>query len=365
MLQGTDPFRMPPIMVVLTVAAFTAFACSKATVETEASGTLAPTTATSTPETPAPPAAVDPPKAAVGAAKKTPAPATIAKDTGPQETLDAMRALVAAGKIRELSPYFTAPMKKRYPRIRESDARLFFGATITYGEPSQNGGVCVFNRDGKGRPFAAVFFKEGTSWRFDLDISMKYKQANRGPKDPLNKAVGLVEVLDGIPGIGDTLYSIITTKQGEFKCRLLTKAAPVTVANFVGLARGLRGYLDLKTKAWTKGKFYDGLVFHRVLPRFMIQGGCPLGNGTSGPGYDISDEFEEGLVFDKPGLLAMANSGPNTNGSQFFITEVATPWLNYRHTIFGECEPTGLVQKIAALGGKPPTTIESISFLRE
>ena len=366
MLKGTRPIRSSSLFLAMALAAFVAAACAETTVDAPAPKTPSAVKSASPAKTPPATKAVEKAKAPdVAPAKVAPAPKAEAATLGPQETFDAMRALVASGKTRELSPFFTTVMKKKFPRIRESDAKTFFGAGVTYSKPKLNGGVAVFDRKAKGRPFAAVLFKEGKSWRFDLEISMKYKQANRGAKHPLNKAIDLVEALNGIPGIGDTLYSIITTNRGEFKCRMLTKAAPLTVANFVGLARGLRGYLDVKTKAWTKGKFYDGLVFHRVLPRFMIQGGCPLGSGTSGPGYNIPDEFEDGLVFDSPGLLAMANSGPNTNGSQFFITEVPTAWLNYRHTIFGVCEPAGLVQKIAAMGTKPPTTIESISFLRE
>jgi peptidyl-prolyl cis-trans isomerase A (cyclophilin A) len=108
------------------------------------------------------------------------------------------------------------------------------------------------------------------------------------------------------------------------------------VQNFVGLANGTKRWVDLKTKAWTHRRFYDGLTFHRVIPDFMIQGGDQLGNGKGTPGYKFKDEFSPDLTFDKPGKLALANAGPNTNGSQFFITTVPTPHLNNHHTIFGE-----------------------------
>lgn len=125
------------------------------------------------------------------------------------------------------------------------------------------------------------------------------------------------------------LFAILTTEKGEIALELSYKETPMTVTNFVGLAEGT---LDA-----AKGKpFYDGLKFHRVISDFMIQGGDPKGNGTGGPGYKFPDEFVEGKIFDKPGKLAMANSGPGTNGSQFFITHVPTDWLNYKHTIFGE-----------------------------
>ena len=131
-------------------------------------------------------------------------------------------------------------------------------------------------------------------------------------------------------------YAILETSQGSMVCRLFEKEAPQTVANFVGLAEGTREFSDPLTGKKTKRPFFDGLAFHRVIPDFMIQGGCPLGNGTGGPGYHFADEFHPSLRHDGPGKLSMANSGPGTNGSQFFVTVAATPWLDNRHTIFGE-----------------------------
>ena len=131
-------------------------------------------------------------------------------------------------------------------------------------------------------------------------------------------------------------YAILETSQGSMVCRLFEKEAPQTVANFVGLAEGTREFSDPLTGKKTKRPFFDGLAFHRVIPDFMIQGGCPLGNGTGGPGYKFADEFHPSLRHDGPGKLSMANSGPGTNGSQFFVTVAATPWLDKRHTVFGE-----------------------------
>ncbi|HUU12256.1 MAG TPA: peptidylprolyl isomerase [Terriglobia bacterium] len=146
------------------------------------------------------------------------------------------------------------------------------------------------------------------------------------------------------------LYATFETPQGDITVQLFPDRAPKTVANFVGLACGTVEYVDAKTRQRTKGRFYDGLTFHRVIPKFMIQGGCPLGNGTGGPGFQFEDEFTKGLEFDRPGMLAMANSGPNTNGSQFFITVAATKWLNSRHTIFGEVvEGQNVVEKVCAV----------------
>ena len=126
------------------------------------------------------------------------------------------------------------------------------------------------------------------------------------------------------------------TNHGDITFLLFGDQAPTTVANFVGLASGTKEYADPKTGAKTTGKFYDGLSFHRVIDGFMIQGGCPLGTGTGGPGYKFADEFHPDLVFNKPYLLAMANAGPGTNVSQFFITVGPQPHLNRKHTIFGE-----------------------------
>jgi peptidyl-prolyl cis-trans isomerase A (cyclophilin A) len=126
------------------------------------------------------------------------------------------------------------------------------------------------------------------------------------------------------------------TNHGDIVLNLFEDHAPQTVANFAGLATGTREYADPSTGARTTGRFYDGLTFHRIINGFMIQGGCPLGTGTGGPGYTFGDEFHPELSFNRPYLLAMANAGPGTNGSQFFITVGPTPHLNRKHTIFGE-----------------------------
>ncbi|HVR64851.1 MAG TPA: peptidylprolyl isomerase [Polyangia bacterium] len=173
-------------------------------------------------------------------------------------------------------------------------------------------------------------------------------RAQGGDDDPAKGHFTLDEAVKGVPGPPKgTLTATIETTQGKFKCELYEKQAPVTVANFVGLARGLRPWKDPKTGQWVKRPFYDGLIFHRVIPGFMIQGGDPLGVGTGNPGYRFEDEFSPDLKFDKPALLAMANAGPATNGSQFFITEGTPAHLTGRHTIFGACDPLSLVTTIA------------------
>jgi peptidyl-prolyl cis-trans isomerase A (cyclophilin A) len=134
----------------------------------------------------------------------------------------------------------------------------------------------------------------------------------------------------------NTLTATLRTNRGTVLVRLFPDYAPKTVRNFVELAEGTREWTDPATHQRQQVKLYDGTIFHRVIPNFMIQGGDPLGNGTGGPGYKFGDELHPDLVFDRPYLLAMANAGPGTNGSQFFITSVPTPHLNGRHTIFGE-----------------------------
>ena len=167
------------------------------------------------------------------------------------------------------------------------------------------------------------------------------------------------------------LYATITTTMGVMVCRLFEKEAPLTVANFSGLARGAKEWTDPKTRQPVKRPLYNGTIFHRVITKFMIQGGDPLGSGMGDPGYKFRDEFHPTLKFDQPGRLAMANSGPNTNGSQFFITEVPTPHLNGLHTIFGQViEGQELVAQITGVpkdaNDKPrtPVVIKNIRIQR-
>jgi peptidyl-prolyl cis-trans isomerase A (cyclophilin A) len=136
--------------------------------------------------------------------------------------------------------------------------------------------------------------------------------------------------------VGDDLYATLKTNRGDIVVQLFPEHAPETVRNFVDLAEGTREWTDPNTGSPSHERFYDGLIFHRVIEGFMIQGGDPKGTGSGGPGYQFKDEFHPDLNFSKPYLLAMANAGPGTNGSQFFITVGPTPHLNRKHTIFGE-----------------------------
>src|SRR5713101_1629127 len=168
--------------------------------------------------------------------------------------------------------------------------------------------------------------------------------------------------------------AVIDTTAGKLTCKLFAKQTPETVANFIGLATGSKDWKNPMSGVTKHGvPLYNGTIFHRVIPGFMIQGGDPAGNGTGDPGYKFKDEIVSGLTFDKAGRLAMANSGPNTNGSQFFITEVAVPHLNGNYTIFGQCDEATvtLVKQIARMARDPsddkpfrPVKIIHVSIVR-
>jgi len=154
------------------------------------------------------------------------------------------------------------------------------------------------------------------------------------------------------------LMAKFETSLGDINCELFPEQAPMTVANFVGLARGLKPFRNPNNNKVEKRPFYDGIIFHRVIPKFMVQTGDPLGQGTGGPGYKFADEFNDSLVHDQPGTLSMANAGPGTNGSQIFITEKATPHLDKTrprrgHTVFGRCKEIDMIKKITAVPKAP------------
>jgi peptidyl-prolyl cis-trans isomerase A (cyclophilin A) len=167
---------------------------------------------------------------------------------------------------------------------------------------------------------------------------------------------------------------VMDTSMGRLTCQFFQKEAPKTVANFIALAEGKKDWIDPKTQQKMHNKqLYDGTTFHRVMPEFMIQGGDPTGTGMGDPGYTFEDEFNPDLKFDVAGRLAMANSGPNTNGSQFFITEVPTEFLNQKHTIFGQCdEPSiNVVKSIARVERDPndkpvtPVVLQKVTIVPE
>jgi cyclophilin family peptidyl-prolyl cis-trans isomerase len=207
---------------------------------------------------------------------------------------------------------------------------------------------------------------------FTMSISAAWAQTNAGNQTPAampsTAAKPAVHAATGAP------TAVFDTTAGTMRCTLFEKQTPETVANFIGLATGTKDWKNPVSGA-TKHSvpLYDGTIFHRVIPNFMIQGGDPAGNGSGDPGYKFKDEIVPTLLFDHPGRLAMANSGPNTNGSQFFITEVPTPHLNGHHTIFGQCDDAtvALVKQIARMAADPqnnrpfrPVKINHITILR-
>jgi peptidyl-prolyl cis-trans isomerase A (cyclophilin A) len=169
------------------------------------------------------------------------------------------------------------------------------------------------------------------------------------------------------------LYAHFTTSEGNFTVRLFDAEVPNTVANFTGLADGTKEWTDPRSGKKVKAPYYNGTVFHRIIDAFMIQGGDPLGQGTGGPGYNFADEFNPKLQHDKAGILSMANRGPNTNGGQFFITLAPTPWLDGKHSVFGEVsDGMDVVSKIGKTatskpGDRPlkPITVQSVTIERK
>ncbi|MFE0509257.1 peptidylprolyl isomerase [Streptomyces sp. NPDC058964] len=153
--------------------------------------------------------------------------------------------------------------------------------------------------------------------------------------------------------MAEQLYATLKTNHGDIEIRLFPNHAPKTVKNFVELAQGEREWTHPETGIKSTDRLYDGTIFHRVISGFMIQGGDPLGTGIGGPGYEFEDEFHPDLSFNKPYLLAMANAGPNTNGSQFFVTVGPTTWLNRKHTIFGEVTDPASQKVVDAIAGVP------------
>jgi peptidyl-prolyl cis-trans isomerase A (cyclophilin A) len=210
-----------------------------------------------------------------------------------------------------------------------------------------------------GCPFwgwAVLVLSKTNPFHFQTDTSLASPDRMRHNANRISLCLG--GTLTRAPGT----YAIFDTSQGTIVARLFEKEAPKTVENFVGLAEGTKEFKDPRTGQPVKKPFYDGLSFHRVIPQFMIQGGCPLGTGTGDPGYRFADEFHPSLRHDKPGKLSMANAGPNTNGSQFFITVAPTPWLDNKHAIFGEVvEGLDLAIKISELprgaNDKPKTPV--------
>ena len=198
---------------------------------------------------------------------------------------------------------------------------------------------------------------------------------NAAQGDPRKAAFTLADAVAGddklAVGKPGKLTAVFDTSMGKFECELYEDKAPLTVANFVGLARGTRESYDKKSDAWAGKKFFEGIVFHRVIDGFMIQTGDPTGTGTGGPGFVVLDEFDKSLKHTTPGLLSMANRGPNTGNSQFFVTVAPTPHLDGKHAIFGKCDPTVPTEiskvKVEPRASRPyeQVTIKAVDIVRK
>jgi peptidyl-prolyl cis-trans isomerase A (cyclophilin A) len=247
--------------------------------------------------------------------------------------------------------------------------KTFFTGTVK-GPVEVNGGRIVLDvTKGTQNVRVVAFYTEGLV-AFEPAAARRYAVANPGPSAALNRPLSLSEATAGLKGVGQ-LRVTMDTSRGQINCILHEKRAPQAVANFVGLARGMRGFKLETERSWVKRPFYTGLGFYRVVPRSKVEAGCPLNTGKGGPGYQFDDEFDLTLRHDKPGVLSMANSGPNTNGSRFFLTAGSAPHYNDRNTIFGQCDEVGLVKAMSQAKtegfGKPAekVAISGVAFHRK
>lgn len=204
-----------------------------------------------------------------------------------------------------------------------------------------------------------------------LPAALMAQQTEKPPSEEVPDAPSATQAVLTVPN-GPTV--VMDTSMGRITCQFYQKQAPQAVANFIGLAEGTKDWIEPSTHKKMHGKkYYDGTIFHRVIPEFMIQGGDPTGTGMGDPGYSFNDELDANLNFDRPGRLAMANSGPNTNGSQFFITEADYPSLDQHYTLFGQCDDSSIsvVKAIARVerngDDKPlaPVVLKKVTIVRE
>jgi peptidyl-prolyl cis-trans isomerase A (cyclophilin A) len=210
-------------------------------------------------------------------------------------------------------------------------------------------------------------FRKGEEPRPGMSLA-ELQAFNTAQGDPITGFFSLEEALDGVPGQGKLWVEFVTAR-GVIPCELAEQLTPVTVANFVGLARGLRPWYDRDLDEWVSQPYYDGTTFHRVIPGFMVQGGDPTGSGRGNPGYLIPDEFHPDLRHDDAGVLSMANKGANTGSAQFFITLAPTDHLDDVHTVFGRCTPEGVailtaIADVARDARDQPLAPELISEVR-
>lgn len=274
------------------------------------------------------------------------------------EELAAQEAETAARRKTVRGAEAEAGEGKRPPAVAEGGAEA---------DPTAEG-----EGEGEGGPEG-----EANEWGYrrgdQADLGMTPAQMRAYAKaqgDPEGGDFTLAEALAGLPGSG-ALWVEMQTTQGKITCRLFEQQTPLTVANFVGLARGLRPALDEEQGAWAARRYYDGVPFHRVIPGFVIQGGDPTGTGRGNTGFVIPDEFVAGVLHDEAGKLSMANRGAGTGAGQFFVTLAPLPHLDGKHTVFGECDDAGIAvaEKIAAMRGpgdrpRTPQLIERMEIVR-
>ena len=243
------------------------------------------------------------------------------------------------------------------------DEKLTVGGVL--GDAGLTTAMTPSQEPSRSRPRAAVAEPKRSD---DDDNAASIPMTDPGP-DPMSGSFSLAQAVAGLPPTG-ALVATIKTSKGELRCKLFEDKAPIAVANFVGLARGTRPFKD--KNRWVTRAAYDGTIFHRVIKGFMVQGGDPQGTGRGEPGYIFKDELwtGNGSKHDRPGLLCMANRGPDTNGMQFFITDASAPHLDRSYTIFGECAPVSVVHAIANVptesGDRPTTdvTIDKVEISR-
>lgn len=273
------------------------------------------------------------------------------------KVFDALQRMAGQSDASTLLPFVLDRSRRTFARLSPEQAAALFAGRVT--GSAVNGGRVLLTLADNPRTTHAAFFQTPAGLKYDPEVSVTYAPSNAGPRVPENRALSLADALKDVPGEGP-LVAVVTTTLGEFTCELFPDKAPLAVANFVGLALGLRGFREVATDRWVKRPFYDGLTFYRVVPRQAIEGGCPRGDGTGDPGYSFDDEFDVGLRHDRPGRLSMANDGPNSNGSRFRVTDGPAPWLDDHATLFGQCGPAEVVRDIArapASGGKPSPVV--------
>lgn len=224
------------------------------------------------------------------------------------------------------------------PLPEELEAAKKTGQGGTEGQLAANGGDASTGAEGERGEAAAG--SSGGGGQADEGLAAVLA-ANKEAGDPIDGLFTLDAALEGLEGEGK-LYAEIVTSRGAISCELFEELTPITVANFAGLARGKRPFLDAQSQQWVMRPYYDSTTFHRIIPGFMIQGGDPTGTRMGNPGYVIPDEILPTLIHDSAGVLSMANRGPNTGGGQFFVTLGPTPNLDGKHTVFGRCDAASI-----------------------